>query len=129
MRLTTRSWGILVYAAVCLLINLAARPAFAQQSGAAFAQPIAGGPSATVQPAASPSTASSSASAQPGNTPATTSTADIERQLLEKIDELEKRVAELEARSATMPSAAASGPLAATSATTSSPTPALTAAV
>ena len=118
MRLTTRLLGILVCAAVCLLINLDARPAFAQQAGAAFAQPIASGPSTAAQPAGS-SSAASSAGAQPGNTPSTT--ADIERQLLDKINELEKRVAELEARSTSTPSAAPSVPLAANSAAATSP--------
>src|ERR1700684_3257808 len=90
MRLTTRLAAIPVYAATLLLIQLDARAAFAQQVGQAFAQPAANGPSVN-QPVATQPTVP-----QPGNTP--TSTADIERQLLEKINELEKRVAELEVR-------------------------------
>jgi len=69
--------------------------------------------------AASPSSNQPAAS-QPANTQPTST--DIERQLLEKIEELEKRVEELEARGGTSaPSATASAPLTASSAAPPAP--------
>jgi hypothetical protein len=87
--------AIPVYAATLLLIQLDARVAFAQQVGQAFAQPAANGPSVN-QPVATQPTVPQPATAPPAAS--SSATADIERQLLEKINELEKRVAELEVR-------------------------------
>ncbi len=115
MKLTTKLLRTLVGGAILLLMNLHAGAAFAQQAAP-------GGPSATAQPvSASPATM------QPAN--ASPSTLDIERQLLEKINELEKRVEELEARSGTSVSSAAAAPLTANSAAPALPAASLPTAV